>query len=34
MEQRNVEKAIDIYARLMMGEEVKRDGGGNRALYE
>lgn len=34
MEQRNVEKAIDIYARLMMGEEVKRDGGSNRALYE
>ena len=34
MEQRNLEKAIDIFARLMMGEEVKRDSGGNHALYE
>lgn len=34
MEQRNLEKAIDIYARLMMGEEIKRDSGANRELYE
>lgn len=34
MEQRNLEKAIDIYARLMMGEEIKRDSGSNRDLYE
>lgn len=29
-----MEKAIDIYARLMMGEEIKRDSGSNRDLYE
>lgn len=34
MEQRNLEKAIDIYARLMMGEEICRDSGANRILYE
>lgn len=34
MEQRNLEKAIDIYARLMMGEEIKADGGAGAALYE
>ena len=34
MEQRNLEKAVDIYARLMMGEEIRRDGGANRTLYE
>ena len=34
MEQRNLEKAVDIYARLMMGEEICRDSGANRILYE
>ena len=34
MEYRNLEKAIDLYARLIMGEEVKRDSGPNRQLYE
>ena len=34
MEQRNLEKAVDIYARLMMGEEICRDSGANRTLYE
>ena len=29
MERRNVEKAIDIYAALMMGEEIKSDRGVN-----
>ena len=34
MERRNVEKAISIYASLMMGEEIRRDGGVNQKLYE
>lgn len=34
MEQRNLEKAVDIYARLMMGEDICRDSGANRILYE
>lgn len=34
MDYRNLEKAMDIYARLMMGEEIKRDTGANRQLYE
>jgi hypothetical protein len=34
MEQRNLEKAMDIYARLMMGEEIRSDSGANRGLYE
>lgn len=34
MEQRNLEKAVDIYARLMRGEEIAKDRGANRSLYE
>ena len=34
MEQRNLEKAIDIYARLMLGEASRRDSGSHRQLYE
>ena len=34
MEHRNLEKAIDIYARLMMGEEIKEGQGANGKLYE
>ena len=34
MEHRNLDKAIDIYARLMMGEDIKEGQGANGKLYE
>ena len=34
MEHRNLEKAIDIYGRLMMGEEIREGQGANGTLYE
>ncbi|MCR4715725.1 MAG: DUF6063 family protein [Lachnospiraceae bacterium] len=34
MEQKNLDKAMDIYAKLMMGEEIKRGSGPNQTLYQ
>lgn len=34
MDNRNLEKAIDIYAKLMLGEEIRRGHGANKDLFE
>lgn len=34
MDNKNLEKAIDIYAKLMLGEEIRRGKGANKDLFE